>query len=190
MTMALRPSRGDFLRPFGCAWFIVEFLKGNRPEGSLKIDPDVGACMVDVHYQYKTALHRAYAEDAVAWDEDERKGKKLPPFTIEEAQERLERYLKRIPYKLTKMRYSSFTRYFGHLKRLGWAEETGKIEPSGLQDYYPPAPSRVYYKLTEAGKKATLAEVSNPLRLLYPEFDSAYFKEKRSSRQYYSKKRK
>jgi DNA-binding PadR family transcriptional regulator len=87
------------------------------------------------------------------------------------------------------MRYSSFTRYFGHLKRLGWVEETGKTEPSGLQDYYSPAPSRVYYRLTEAGKEATLAEVSNPLRLLYPEFDSVYFKEKRSGRHYYSKKK-
>ena len=189
MTMALRPSRGGFLRPFGCAWFIVEFLKGNGPEWSRKIDPDIGSPMVDIHFAYKTALHRAYAEDAVAWDEEERKRKKLPPLTVAEAQERLERYLKRIPYKLTKMRYSSFTRYFGHLKRLGWVEETGKTEPSGLQDSYPPAPSRVYYRLTDAGKKATLAEVSNPLRLLYPEFDSAYFKGKRSGKHYYSKKK-
>jgi len=189
MDIALRPSRGGYLRPFGCAWFIVEFLKGNGPEGSPKIDPDIGAPMVDIHYQYKSALHRAYAEDAVALDEEERKRKGLPPFTAEEAQERLQRYLSRIPYKLTKMRYSSFCRYFGHLKRLGWVEETGKTEPSGIQDSYPPAPSRVYYRLTEAGKKATLAEVSNPLRLLYPSFDSAYFKEKRSGKWYYSKKK-
>jgi len=189
MDMTLRPSKGGFLRPFGCAWFIVEFLKGNGPEGSRKIDPEVGACMVDIHQEYKAALHRAYAEDAVAIDEGWRRRRGLPPFTVEEAQERLERYLKRIPYKLTKMRYSSFTRYFGHLKRLGWVEETGETEPSGLQDSYPPAPSRVYYRLTEAGKKATLAEVSNPLRLLYPDFDSAYFKEKRSGRHYYSKKK-
>ena len=189
MDLPLRPSRGGFLRPFGCAWFIIEFLKGNGPEGSRKINPEVGACMVDIHQEYKAALHRAYAEDAVAIDEEERKRKGLPPFTVEEAQERLERYLKRIPYKLTKMRYSSFTRYFGHLKRLGWVEETGKTEPSGLQDSYPPAPSRVYYRLTDKGWKATLAEVSNPLRLLYPEFDSAYFKEKRSGRRYYSRKR-
>ncbi len=124
MDIALRPSRGGYLRPFGCAWFIVEFLKGNGPEGSPKIDPDIGAPMVDIHYQYKTALHRTYAEDAVALDEEERKRKGLPPFTVEEAQERLQRYLSRIPYKLTKMRYSSFCRYFGHLKRLGWVEET------------------------------------------------------------------
>jgi len=88
----------------------------------------------------------------------------LPPFTAEEAQERLQQYLTPIPYKLTKMRCSSFCRYFGHLKRLEWVEEAGKTEPSGIQDSYPLAPSRVYYRLTEAGKKATLAEVSNPLR--------------------------
>jgi len=143
--------------------------------------------MVDIRYQYKSALRRIYAEDAVAMDEEQRKRKGLP-FTVEEAQERLQRYLSRIPYKLTKMRYSSFCRYFGHLKRLGWVEETGKTEPSGIQDLYPPAPSRVYYRLTEAGKRATLAEVSNPLRLLYPEYDAAYFKEKRRDRRYYRKK--
>ena len=94
-----------------------------------------------------------------------------------------------IPCKLTKMRCSSFSRYFGHLERLGWVEETGKTEPSGIWDSYPPAPSRVFYRLTEAGKKATLAEVSNPLRFLYPEFDSAYFKQKRSGKHYCSKKK-
>ena len=108
---------------------------------------------------------------------------------VEEAQERLESYLKRIPYKLTKVRYSSFTKYFGHLKRLGWVEETGKTEPMGLQDYYPPAPSRVYSRLTEKGREATLAEVSNPLRILYPNFSDDYFREKRKGRKYYSKKR-
>ena len=189
MVMALYPSRGGFLRPFGCAWFIVEFLKGNGPEGSRVIDAATGAPMVDIHYQYKKALHRAYAEDAVALDEEERKRKGKPPLTIEEAQERFERYLDAIPYKLTKMRYSSFTRYFGHLKRLGWVDETGHIEASGLQDYYPPAPSRVYYRLTDAGWQATPAELSNPVRLLYPNFDSVYFKEKRSGKRYYAKKK-
>ncbi|MCR4393670.1 MAG: hypothetical protein NUV31_04780, partial [Dehalococcoidales bacterium] len=87
------------------------------------------------------------------------------------------------------MRYSSFCRYFGHLKKLGWVKETGKTEPSGIQYSYPPAPSMVYYRLTVACKRATLAEVSNPLRLLYPEYDAAYFKEKRRGKQYYSKKK-
>lgn len=52
-----------------CAWFIVEFPKGNGPEESRRIDRDIGATMVDIYYAYKTAQRRAYAEDAVAPDE-------------------------------------------------------------------------------------------------------------------------
>ena len=70
MAIAVRPSKGVFLRPFGCAWFIVEFLKVNGPEGSRKIDQDIGAPMVDIYYAYKTAPHRAYDEDAVDLDEE------------------------------------------------------------------------------------------------------------------------
>jgi len=87
MDIALRPSKGGYMRPFGCAWFIVEYLKGNGPEGSNKIDPDVGACMVDIHQAYKSALHRSYAEDTVAQEEEQRKKKGLPPPSVEEAQE-------------------------------------------------------------------------------------------------------
>jgi hypothetical protein len=58
MTMLLRPNRGGFLCPFGCAWFITEFLKGNGPEGSRRIDPNIGAPMLDIHAAYKSALHR------------------------------------------------------------------------------------------------------------------------------------
>jgi len=190
MTLPLRPDKGGFLRPFGCGWFIIEFLKGNGPEGSRSIDPNIGACMVDIHNAYKEALFRSYAEDAVARDEEARRKKKLPPFTVEEAQERLELYLSRIPYKLTRMRYSSFTRYFGHLKRLGWVKETGETEPSGLQDYYPPAPSRVYYRLTDAGRKAAPEEISNPVRALYPHLNGDYYRDKGNNRRYYSKKKK
>ena len=45
--------------------------------------------------------------------------------------------------------------------------ETGKTEPSAIQDDYPPAPSRVFYRLADAGKKATTTEVSDPLMTLY-----------------------
>ena len=57
--MELRPTNGGFLRPFGTAWFIMEFLKGNGPEDSKRIDPQIGAPMTDIHYEYKSALHRA-----------------------------------------------------------------------------------------------------------------------------------
>jgi hypothetical protein len=165
--MELRPSTGGFLRPFGTAWFVIEFLKGNGPEESKRIDPEVGAPMTDIHFEYKSALHRAHARDSVEREEEKRIRKGRSAFTEEEYNERLQYYLSRIPYKLLKMRYASFTRYFGHLKRLGWVRETGNTEPSAIQDDYPPAPSRVYYRLTDAGKKASAAEISDPIMTLY-----------------------
>jgi hypothetical protein len=177
--MELRPIAGGFLRPFGCGWFIREFLLGNAPEDSKRIDPNVGAPMTDIHYEYKSALHRAHARDAVEHEEERRIKRGRPAYTDEEYAERLEYYLNRIPYKELKMRYSSFTRYFGHLKRLGWVEETGKTEPSAIQDVYPPAPSRVYYRLTDAGKTATMAEISDPIMTLYN-----YSREQRSAKRH------
>jgi hypothetical protein len=165
--MELKPTLGGFQRPFGAAWFIVEFLKGQGPEGSKRIDPKVGAPMTDIHAEYKGALHRAYARDAVEHDEEKRIRKGFPTFTEQEYNERLQHYIERIPYKLFKMRYSSFTRYFGHLIRLGWVEKTGETEPSTFQDDYPEAPSRVYYRLTRKGWEATPDEISDPVRTLY-----------------------
>lgn len=177
MVMGLRPERGGFLRPFGTAWFIIEFLKGNGPEGSRRIDPEVGAPMTDIHFEYKSALHRAHARDAVEREEERRIRRGQPAFTEEEYTERLEYYLGRIPYKELKMRYASFTRYFGHLKRLVWVEETGRTEPSAIQADYPPAPSRVFYRLTDAGRKASMAEMSDPVMTLYQ-----YSREQRSAK--------
>ena len=165
--MELKPTTGGFIRPFGTAWFVIEFLKGNGPEDSKHIDPEIGAPMTDIHFEYKSALHRAHARDVVERAEERRIRKGQPAYTEEEYNERLQYYLSRIPYKLLKMRYSSFTRYFGHLKRLGWVKETGKTEPSTIQDDYPPAPPRVYYRLTDAGKQASAAEISDPLMTLY-----------------------
>lgn len=182
MVEFLRPARGGFLRPFGCAWFIREFLLGNAPMGSPMIDPNVGAPQTDVHRFYKEALFRAYAEDMVAIEEEERIRKKLPPLTIEEAEERTRYYVERIPHRLTRMRYPSFMRYFSHLKRLGYVEETSKEERSLVQQSYPPAPPRRYYRLTDAGKKATVTDLSDPVMTLYN-----YPREKRSAKrkQYY-----
>ena len=186
MFEPLRPARGGFLRPFGTAWFIREFLLGNGPVGSPKIDPDVGAPQVDIHRYYEEALFRAYAEDITALEEEERIRKGLSPFTVEEAEERTSYYLERLPQRLTRMRYASFTRYFSHLKRLGLVEETGKEEPSLVQHSYPSAPPRRYYRLTEAAKRATLAELSDPIMTLYN-----YPREKRSAkRRYHSRKKK
>ena len=175
--MDLKPTNGGFLRPFGAAWFVMEFLKGNGPEDSKHIDPEAGAPMTDVHHEYKGALHRAHARDSVEREEERRIAKGQPAYTEEEYATRFEYHLSRIPRKLLRMRYASFTRYFGHLKRLGWVEETGKTEPSTIQDDYPSAPSRVFYRITDAGRKATPAEVSDPLMTLYH-----YTREQRSAK--------
>ena len=63
MVMKLTPSRGGFLRPFGCGWFIREFLLGNGPEGSRKIDSVLGSTQSDINYEYKEALARATARE-------------------------------------------------------------------------------------------------------------------------------
>jgi hypothetical protein len=175
VVVPLRPPKGGFLRPFGCAWFVREFLLGHGPTGSPRIDPEAGATQTDIHRYYKQALFRAYAEDAVAKEEEERIRKSLPPLSVQEAEERTRYYLDRIPQRLTRMRYPSFTRYFSHLRRLGYVKATGKEEASLVQRSYPPAPPRRYYRLTEAGRKATMLELSDPIITLYH-----YPREKRS----------
>jgi len=185
--MNLRPVRGGFLRPFGCGWFIREFLLGHGPEGSPTIDPEVGACQEDIFYHYKLALHKAYAEDAVAWENEERIKKGKPIYTPDEYEERVAYLLSRIPYKLTKCRYHSFQRYFHWLKQLEWVEFTGRDEPSSLQQGYPDAPPRKYYRLTGKGIEAPDYEWSNPQLTLYPERGPEYFRGQRKKRQYSKK---
>jgi DNA-binding PadR family transcriptional regulator len=180
VTEPLRPTRGGFLRPFGCGWFTREFLLGNGPVGSPTIDANIGTPQTNIFHYYKEALFRAYAEDKVALEEESRTRKGLPPFSVNEAEERTRYYLERIPSRLTGMRYSSFTKYFSHLKRLGYVEETGKEERSLVQVSYPAAPPRRYFRLTEAGKKATMADLSDPIMTLYQ-----YSREKRSTKRKY-----
>jgi hypothetical protein len=123
MTLELRPTRGGFLRPFGCGWFIREFLLGKGPEGSRAIDPKRGAAQSDINYEYKEALARATARERA-----ERIISRMvvsgADVTEEEAQSIYERELKRISRKFTHMRYHSFLMYFSVLKRLKWVEVT------------------------------------------------------------------
>jgi hypothetical protein len=173
--MLIRPSKGGFLRPIGCGWFIREFLLGNGPEGSPKIDPYVGAAQSDINYQYKEALARATAR--------ERSEKIISDLVIsgqevteEEAEEIYRKELRKISRKFTHMRYHSFLVYFGVLKRLNWVEGTGQTEPSSLQDNFSSAPDRVYYRLTPEGLKAGDELWSNPLFTLYPHIGASHLK--------------
>jgi len=184
MVTSIRPSRGGFLGPFGCGWFIREFLLGHGPEGAPAIDSYRGAPQEDIFYHYKLALRRAYAEDAVAWENEERVRQGKPIYSPEEYAERFGTLLKRIPYKLTKCRYHSCQRYFHLLKQLAWVEFIGEEEVSSLQANYPDAPPRRYYRLTKTGIQAPNWQWSNPQLTLCPKRPLGYFREKRRERQY------
>ena len=165
--MDLRPQRGGFFRPFGCGWFIREFLLGNGPEDSPKIDPNLGAPQADIFYYYKTALLRAIALDKATRQEERQARREKRPISPDKIEKLAERYLLRTPYKVTGCRYHSFVVYFSNLQRLGWVEFTGKEEPSALQDNYAAGQPRKYFRLTSAGRLAGSAAWSNPLSALY-----------------------
>ena len=94
----------------------------------------------------------------------------------EQAETIYERELKRTSRKFTHMRYHSFLMYFGVLKRLGWVKVTGRTETSSIQDNYPQAPERTYYRLTKRGIEAGDELWSNPLFTLYPEIGPSHMK--------------
>jgi len=163
----IRPYRGGFLRPFGLGTFIRDYLTGVGPYGSSEIDPVGGACQTDIREQYKMALFREHAEDAVAREVERRIKRKLPPMTDEEEESFRLRAFERIPYKFTSIRSHSFARYFGMLTGLGWVEPTGEEETSAFQEQYPGAQPRRYFRLTGQGRAAPDYDWSNPQRALY-----------------------
>jgi len=163
----LRPTRGGFLRPFGCGWFIREFLLGHGPNGSPGIDPMVGAPQADVFHEYKMALMKATALDRATRAEEKRARREKRAIDPDRIEILTEGYLARIPYKTTSCRYHSFIVYFSNLQRLGWVEFTGKEDASAFQDHYPPGPARRYYRLTKAGRETGDAAWANPHLALY-----------------------
>jgi len=167
MADLLRPVRGGFLRPFGCAWFIRQFLLGNGPHGSPSIDPEVGACQADIFHHYKVAIIGATAVDRATRAEEimaKRQKRRIDPENIEKL---TKKYLSLMPYKAQGCRFHSFVVYFSLLQRLGWVEPTGREEPSSFQDHYPPGPPRRYFRLTDAGRAAPETAWANPYRVLY-----------------------
>ena len=167
MVELLRPSRGGFLRPFGCGEFIREFLMGHGPNGSPAIDPYIGAPQADMFYHYKMALMRATALDRATKVEEKRarrEKRSIDPANIEKL---AEKYLSRMPYKAQGCRFHSFIVYFSNLQRLGWVEASGQEEPSSFQQHYPPGPPRRYFRLTKAGREAGDEAWANPHSALY-----------------------
>ncbi len=178
MAETLRPKRGGFLRPFGAAVFIRDYLMGQGSRyGAEDIDPQVGAPQTDIHAAYKTALLRAIALDQATAAEEESAARENRAISPERIEELAEGFLARIPLKFSRMRYHSFLTYFRNLKALGWVEPTGQTEPSTIQDSYPDAPARTYYRLTAAGKGVGEPEINDPVTALY-----GYTREQRSAR--------
>ena len=165
----LRPARGGFLRPFGCGWFIREFLLGHGPNGSPKIDPEIGRPQADIFYHYKQALRKTTALDRATRREEQQARREKRTISPEKIERLTERYLARIPYKSTSCRYHSFVVYFSNLQRLSWVEPTGEEEASAFQAHYASGPPRRYYRLTKAGREASDAAWANPHQALYGE---------------------
>ena len=167
MIEPLRPARGGFLRPFGCGWFIREFLLGHGPNGSPMIDLSIGAPQADIFHYYKMALRKATALDRATRMEEKKAQREKRTINPDNIEKLTVRYLARMPYKANGCRYHSFVVYFSTLQRLGWVEPTGQEEPSAFQDNYPPGPPRRYYRLTEAGWQASDTAWANPHLALY-----------------------
>jgi len=167
LAEALRPSRGGFVRPFGCGWFIREFLSGRGPNGSPRVDPGVGAPQAEVFYHYKHSLIRAIAMDRATRQEEREARREDRPIDPERIEKLMEKHLKNLPYKSTGARFHSFIVYVSNLQRLGWIEFTGREESSVFQDHHPPGPPRRYFRLTETGRAASDTAWRNPQAALY-----------------------
>ena len=167
MVELLRPTRGGFLRPFGCGWFIREFLLGHGPDGSPRIDPEVGAPQADIFHHYKTALIKATALDRATRVEEKRARREKRSINPDNIDRLTQRYMARMPYKAQGCRYHSFVVYFSNLQRLGWVEPTGREEPSSFQDHYPAGQPRRYFRLTNGGRATSDVGWANPFTTLY-----------------------
>ena len=167
MVEPLRPARGGFLRPFGCGWFIREFLLGHGPYGSAKIVPEEGAPQADIFRQYKLALMREISLDEATRVEERVARKEERSINPDNIEELADKYLARLPYKTIACRFHSFVVYFSDLQKLGWVEVTGIEEPSKFQDHHPPGPPRKYFRLSKAGREAGEDAWRNPHRVLY-----------------------
>ena len=167
MADLLKPVRGGFLRPFGCGWFIREFLLGHGPYGSQKINLEIGAPQADIFFHYKNSLRRATALDKASRLEEKRARFERRSINPENIENLTERYLARMPYKAQGCRYHSFVTYFSDIQRLHWVEPTGREMPSSFQDHYLLGQPRKYFRLTSAGKEASESAWANPHRALY-----------------------
>lgn len=140
---------------------------GNGPGGAPVIDPTIGAPQADIFHHYKLALIKATALDRAVREEEKKARREKRLINPDNIDKLAERYLSRMPYKAHGCRYHSFITYFSNLRRLGWVEPSGKVEPSAFQGNYPSGQPRKYYRLTVAGKTAPDSDWANPLAAMY-----------------------
>ena len=122
MVELLKPVRGGFLRPFGCGWFIREYLLGEGPYGSPQIEPEIGAPQAVIFHDYKLALMKATAFDRATRFEEKKARREKRSISPDNIESLAERHLNRMPYKAQGCRYHSFVVYFSTLNKLGWVE--------------------------------------------------------------------
>jgi hypothetical protein len=108
MTFPLKPRHGGFLRPFGCGWFIREYLLGKSPFDSQTINPKVGAPQSDIFQQYKMAIIKATALDRATRAEEKKAKKERRSIDPDNIEQLAEIYETRLPYKANTCRYHSF----------------------------------------------------------------------------------
>ena len=106
MVEPLRPVKGGFLRPFGCGWFVREYLAGNGPEGSTKIDPIRGATQSDICFEYKETLAKITARERAERIISDNVVKKVD-VTEEEADKIYQRELKKVSRKFSHMSFAT-----------------------------------------------------------------------------------
>jgi hypothetical protein len=167
MNLPLRPQRGGFLRPFGCGWFIREFLLGNGPYGSPAIDSKTGAPQADIFFYYKQALRQVTALDRATRLEEKKARKEHRSISPDNIETLTRIYLEHLPYKSKGCRYHSFVTYFSTIQKLNWVEPSGIREASVFQDNYPEGNPRIYYRLTVVGRQASAQAWADPRRELY-----------------------
>ena len=56
-----------------------------------------GACQEDIFYYYELTLHKTYAEDAIAYENEKRIKQGKPIYTEEEYNERVAYFMSRMP---------------------------------------------------------------------------------------------
>src|SRR3989304_124988 len=140
MTLALKPKRGGFLRPFGCGEFIRDYLMGKRPYGSPKIDPKAGAPQADIFKQYKLALMREIALDWATKVEEKNARKENRSINPDNIEELADKYLAHLPYKTTACRFHSFVVRVSDRPTGGRGQGGAPGPPLHLPGHHPPGP--------------------------------------------------